>query len=342
MKLKNLYLGLLTLALLFTSCSSDELITEIPLGAYDNGVFIINEGNFGTPNASVSFLSNDFSTSQNNIFGIVNPTKTLGDVAQSMSFYEDKAFIVVNNSNEVEVVNRHTFQSLATITDHVGHPRYSVSFNGRLYVTNDTSKDVAVYDANSYAYITSIPVNKTVERIVVANGKLYVMNGSFGFGNEVTVINPITNTVVTTITVEEGINSLEEKNGSVYALCGNVDRSKLFKINTSSNTATFIESTTLKDARNMDIDGNKIYYTKGIGVYSMNLNAASFTETPLFSVTDNSFSTLYGFGVIDGKIYTSDANGFSQDGIVTVYSSTGTVLKTVTAGKGPNGFYSNN
>ncbi len=342
MKFKNLYLGLLTIALLFSSCNSDDTIDEIPLGAYDNGVFILNEGNFGTPNATASFLSNDFGTSQNNIFGLVNPTKVLGDVAQSMSFYGDKAFIVVNNSNEIEVVNRHTFASLATITDHVGHPRYSVSANGKLFVTNDTSKDVAVYDVNSYAYITSIPVGKTVERIVAANGKLYVMNGSFGSGNEVTVINPVTNTVITTITVEEGINSLEEKNGAVYALCGNVDRSKLFKINTTSNTATFIESTTLKDARNMDIEGDKIYYTKGIGVYAMNLNATSFNETPLFSVTDNSFSTLYGFGVINGKIYTSDANGFSQDGIVTVYSSTGTVLKTFIAGKGPNGFYSNN
>lgn len=342
MKFRNLYPGLLAIALLFASCSSDDVINEIPLGAYENGVFILNEGNFGTPNASVSFVSDDLTIAQNNIFGLVNPTKVLGDVAQSMSFNDDKVFIVVNNSNEIEVVNRNTFQSLATITSHLEQPRYCVSIYGRLYVTNAASQAVTVYDANSYAYITSIPVNKTVERIIVANGKLFVMNGAYGSGNEVTVINAVTNTVSTTITVEEGINSIEEKNGIVYALCGNVNRTKLFKINSTTNNATSIETTTLKDARNMDIDGNKIYYTKGAGVYSMNLNAASFTETPLFSVTDNSFSTFYGFGVIDGRIYSGDANGFSQDGIVTVYSSTGTVLKTLTVGRGPNGFYPNN
>lgn len=343
MKLKNLYLGLFSLTLLFASCGSDDTLeNEIPLGAYDNGVFILNEGNFNTPNASVSFISNDLNTFQNDIFGLVNPTKVLGDVAQSMSFNGDKIFIVVNNSNEIEVVNRHNFSSIATITAHLEQPRYSVSHNGKLYVTNAGSEEITVYDANTYSYISAIPVGKTVEKIVLANNKLYVMNGAYGFGNEVTVINPTTNTIITTITLEEGINSIEEKNGAVYALCGNTNRSKLFKINTSTDTATSIESTTLTDARNMDIDGNKVYYTKDASVYSINLDATTFSETPLFSVTNNSFSTFYGFGVIDGKIYSGDANAFTNNGIVTIYTSAGVVLKTMTVGKGPNGFYSNN
>ncbi len=74
------------------------------MGAYDNGVFILNEGNFFSANASLSYVSNDLATFQNDIFKIVNSPATLGDVAQSMRFGGDKAFIVVNNSNEVEVV----------------------------------------------------------------------------------------------------------------------------------------------------------------------------------------------------------------------------------------------
>jgi YVTN family beta-propeller protein len=344
MKLKNLFLGIFAIAFLFASCSSDDdnTVLDIPLGVYDNGVFILNEGNFGTPNGSVSYISNDLATFQNNIFALVNPTKVLGDVVQSMSFNGDKAYIVVNASNEVAVVNRYTFASLGTITEKIENPRYSVVLNGKLYVTNAISKAVTVYDANTYAYVLSIPLNKTAEKIVSANGKLYVMNGAYGSGNEVTVINPSTNAVSATITVEEGVNSIEEKNGSVYVLCGNTNKSKLFKINTTNETTTFIESTTLSKALNMDIDGNKIYYTKGSGVYSMDLNATSFTETPSFSVTDNGWSTFYGFGVIDGKVYSADVNGFTTDGTVTVYSPTGTVLKTVTTGRGPNGFYSNN
>lgn len=341
MKLKNLYLGIIASAFLFASCSNDDSVeNDIPLGAYDNGVLILNEGNFGTPNASVSYLSNDFATSQNNIFELVNPTKVLGDVAQSMSFDGDKAFIIINNSNEVEVVNRYTFASLGTITEKLENPRYSVVLNGKLYVTNAISEAITVYDATTFAYISTISIDKTVERIVAANGKLYVMNGAYGSGNEVSVVNLSTN-AVSTITVEEGINSIEEKNGSVYVLCGNDNKSKLFKIDTNTDTTTFIESIILKGASNMDIDGSKIYYTQDGNVYEMDLNATTFSTTPIFTTTYVQYSTFYGFGVIDGKIYSGNANGFSADGIVTVYSSTGTVLKTLTVGRGPNGFYSN-
>lgn len=341
MKLKNLYLGIIASAFLFASCSNDDSVeNDIPLGAYDNGVLILNEGNFGTPNASVSYLSNDFATSQNNIFELVNPTKVLGDVAQSMSFDGDKAFIIINNSNEVEVVNRYTFASLGTITEKLENPRYSLVLNGKLYVTNAISEAITVYDATTFAYISSISIDKTVERIVAANGKLYVMNGAYGSGNEVSVVNLSTN-AVSTITVEEGINSIEEKNGSVYVLCGNDNKSKLFKIDTNTDTTTFIESIILKGASNMDIDGSKIYYTQDGNVYEMDLNATTFSTTPIFTTTYVQYSTFYGFGVIDGKIYSGNANGFSADGIVTVYSSTGTVLKTLTVGRGPNGFYSN-
>lgn len=92
----------------------------------------------------------------------------------------------------------------------------------------------------------------------------------------------------------------------------------------------------------MDIDGDKIYYTQATEVYAISLTATAFSDKALFSVKDSSWSTFYGFGVIDGKIYSGDANAFTSDGTVTVYSSTGTALKTLTAGKGPNGFYSNN
>lgn len=342
MKFKNLYLGIIASAFLFASCSNDDENNDVPLGAYDNGVLILNEGNFKDVNASVSYLSNDLATFQNDIFKVVNAPTILGDVAQSLSFSNEKAFIVVNNSNEVEVVNRYTFKSLGTITEKLENPRYSVVLNDKLYVTNAISKAVTIYDAKTYAYVASIPLNKTAEKIVAANGKLYVTNAAYGFGSEVTVINPATNTVTKTLTLENGINSIEANNGNVYVLAGNDTKSKLFKIDTATDTATSIESTTVKGALNMDIDGDKIYYTQGTGVYAIGLTATSFSDKTLFSVTDNSWSTFYGFGVIDGKIYSGDANAFTKDGTVTVYTSTGTVLKTLTVGLGPNGFYSNN
>ena len=343
MKLKNVFLGIFASTLLLASCSNDDAVEkDVPLGTYDNGVLVLNEGNFGTPNASVTYISNDFNVLTQNIFGIENNDKKLGDVAQSLSFSEDKAFIVMNNSNVVEVVNRYTFKSLGTITENLKNPRYSVVLNGKLYVTNAGTKAVTVYDAKTFTHLQTITIGKTTEKIITANGKLYITNGAYGSGNTVTVVNPQSNNAMRIITVENGVNSIEEKNGFVYALCGNSDRSKLFKIDTKTDTATSFESTVIKKALNMDIDGDRIYYTQGTGVYAMALNATTFSETPLFSVSDNSWSTFYGFNVIDGKIYSADANGFTAAGIVKIFSATGTELKTVSVGMGPNSFYANN
>ena len=340
MKFKNVFLGIFASALLLASCSNDDAIEkDVPLGAYDNGILVLNEGNYGTPNASVSYIANDFTT-VNNIFGLENSDKKMGDVGQSISFSDDKAFIVLNNSNVIEVVNRYTFKSIATITGNLKFPRYSVVLNGKLYVTNNMK--LSVFDAKTFTFIESISINKTTEKIVKANGKLYIMNGAFGSGNTVTVVNPSSNNAISTIAVANVVNSIEEKNGAVYVLCGNTDGSKLFKINTTTDTATSIESTTLKKAMNMDIDGDKIYYTAGSNVYAMALNATTFSETPLFSIPDGGYFTFYGFNVIDGKIYSANVNAFKAAGEVKIYSATGTELKTVTVGMGPNSFYANN
>lgn len=342
MNLKKIYLGLGLAALFFTSCTTEEEIQQIPsLGTYDKGVLVVNEGNFGTPNGSISFLSNDFSVFQNGIYWIENNNEALGDVVQSISFSGDKAFIVVNASNIVQVVNRYSFKKVATITEGLNNPRYSTSSNGKLFVTNSGTKSVSVYDLSTYAFITNIAIDKTVEKIVAANNKIYVQNGAFGGGSNVTVINAATNVVSTTIEVGVGVNSMEEKNGILYVMCGNNDGSSLYRINTESDTKSVIETTSLKKAKNMDVDGNNIWYTVGTGVYAMPITATNFNQLPLFSVADNNFSTFYGFAVIDDFIFSADANGFTQDGIMKIYSPNGTTLKTFNTKVGPNGFYLN-
>jgi hypothetical protein len=62
-----------------------------PLGAYDNGVLILNHG-FGHGDAS--FIFDVLLTFQNNI--LVNPGKTLGDTGQDIGLYNDLAFVVLN------------------------------------------------------------------------------------------------------------------------------------------------------------------------------------------------------------------------------------------------------
>ena len=100
MKLKNVFLGIFASTLLLASCSNDDAVEkDVPLGTYDNGVLVLNEGNFGTPNASVTYISNDFNVLTQNIFGIENNDKKLGDVAQSISFSDACMHVFISTAS---------------------------------------------------------------------------------------------------------------------------------------------------------------------------------------------------------------------------------------------------
>jgi hypothetical protein len=75
----------------------------------------------------------------------------------------------------------------------------------------------------------------------------------------------------------------------------------------------------------------------------MDVTATTAPSAPLFTVANSidPYSNLYGFSVVNDKIFTSDANGFTQDSKISVYSTSGSLIKSFTAGKGTNAFYWN-
>ena len=50
---------------------------------------------------------------------------------------------------------------------------------------------------------------------------------------------------------------------------------------------------------------------------------------------------MYGFAVENDRIYIADGGDFSSDSFVEIYSLNGSLLKNITVGLGPNGFYFN-
>lgn len=324
----------------FTSCDSDDQDPVMPKGDYENGYFVVNEGNFGTPNGSVTFIDDNLLQENNEIFQSVNST-TLGDVVQYITFEDDYGFIVVNNSNKIEVVNRYTFESVATITENLQLPRYAVVENGKLYVTNSGTNSVEVFDANTFAYISSIDIDKTVEEIVEENDLLYVMNASFGFGNEITVINTQSDTVVKTITVGDGLNSIEVEDDILYAL----HSVGITKVNTATNEV--IGEVPFEDgllmASKLEVDDNYIYFLSGSKIFKYNKDVTSLANTELVDtqVEDASWYIGYGFNVIDNKLFYTDVKGFSENSEVKVYDLNGDLLTTFNAGIGANGVYEN-
>lgn len=343
-------------AVLFASCTSDEPTTQTPLGSYDNGVLILNQGGFGHGDASVSYLSADFATQQNNIFSIVNPTITLGDTAQDLGFYQNLAFIVLNYSNKIEVVNRYTMTHVATISAGLDNPRYISFSNGKGFVTNwgdggSTSDDyVAVLNLSTYSVSSTIPVAEGPERIVENDNKLYVAHvGGYGYGNTISVINATNNTLSTTINVGDVPNSLAFENGSLYVICGGKPyyaptetAGSFVKINLSNNTvSSTLNFPAATHPSNLALNNNELYYTVDDAIFKSTLNATTLPTTPFFTTTSQGVSGVYSFAVYNSKIYVGDAGDYNSNGKVYVYSATGTLENQYTVGVIPAGLYFN-
>lgn len=347
MKFSKLLPTALAISLMFNiSCRTDDPIVEVPLpkGAYENGIIMSNEGNFGSPTATVSYISNDLLNVQNNIFSSNNNNAALGDVLQSVGIKGDNAYLLLNNSNKIEVVNRYTFKKIATVSDQISQPRYVAFANNHYYVTNSSgsAKFVSVYNTASNAFVKKIDLANAGERIVEAGGKIVVQNASFGTGKKLTVIDPSTNAVESVVTIPAGnIQKTISNGGNVYTIASTSTDSYIYKISPAGTLTSTVTLKSIANANNLTIDGSKFYFTSGSKVYAMDMNSTTPPTLPLLTIADNSWSAMYGFDVIEGKIYISNANGFTADSTVEIYTTTGNLLKTITTGKGTNGFYKN-
>lgn len=340
--------------LFLTSCTNDDA-PSAPLGAYDNGVLILNQGNFGGGNSSISFWSNDFSTFEFNAFSSVNPSVPLGDTAQDLGFYGDKAYIVVNLSNTIQIVNRYTLEHLTTISTGLSNPRYIAFANGNAYVTNwgdaSNAQDdyVAVINLTSNSVTSSIPVTEGPERILEHNDKLYIAHmGGYGFGNSISVIQ-VNNNTVSSIEVGDVPNSMALVNNDLYVLCGGKPSwaepetsGSLVKINLSTNTVTAALPFLLGNhPSNLILHDSKFYYTIDSEVFSKTIEANTVPSTPIFSTTQQGVYGVYSFAIANNKIFVGDAADYNSNGKVYIYSLTGTLENQESVGVIPGGFYFN-
>lgn len=320
---------------------------------FNDGVFILNEGGAGSSNASVSFLSNTGDL-QNNIYATVNPNDgALGDTAQNIAIHGDYAYIVLNISNTIKIVNSQTFQYVATISAGLSNPRYIAFSNGKAYVTNwgnggsATDDYVAVINLSTNTVETNIALAEGVERILEINGKLYVAHqGGYNYGNTISVINPATNTLEQTIQVGDVPNSMVEKDGILYVLCGGKPTwaspetfGALVKINTATNTVVGQVDFPQKHPSNLKIDGSNMYYSINADVFKASITDTNMATTPFFTLPPQNQYGIYGMEIINNKIYVGDAVNYVANGKVYVYSTTdGILANTYTVGKLPNGF----
>ncbi len=147
--------AVLSIAALFQSCMEWDYGTiEEDLTASGDGLFITNEGNFQYGNATLTYYDPATNAVENEVFYRANGMK-LGDVAHSMTMYNGKGWIVVNNSHVIFAIDPDTFKELGRI-ENLTSPRYihfisdqkayvSQLWDNRIFIVNPTTYSVTGY-----------------------------------------------------------------------------------------------------------------------------------------------------------------------------------------------------
>lgn len=348
MKNVRIFLFALLAAMSFAIASCDDE-DNTPKGAYEDGVFVVNEGNFLHADGSVTFINRSSGEVSDDLFGAVNAGRILGDVVQSMTVKGDLAYVVVNNSNKVEVVNANTFEASYTLSD-LKLPRYFTTVGNKGYVTEWVSfvdkGRVSVVDLDSHTVTGTIVTDYGAEGIVEANGKLFVSNN---FTNTVSVINPATLQVVQTLEVGDSPGGfVKDSQNKLWVICGGgsdanynpLNNGRLVQIDAATNTVnkTIELNTNVSDNVAINKAGNQLFYYKGKSIYRVNTTDTAAPSAPLLNET--AAVSFYGIGIDPETdiLYVADSKAFQGNGTVFTYSTAGSAKGTFTAGIGPNNF----
>ncbi len=341
------------------ACTVNEPLRTEP---YQQGTLVLEEGQFQKGNASVSFIKST-SAVVPGIFAAVNQ-RNLGDVLQSYTEIEGKGYLVVNNSDKVEVVESSTFRAIATIDKGIEQGRYMVAAppqDGVLlkgYVScwggKTTTPSVAIVSLADRRVIGQIPVGAGPEQLLVVGNQLFVANsGGTELDKTVSVINTTTDQVVTTIPVGDAPASMiyDPVGGLVHVLCGG---KPTYTNSAGTTTAELvrIDPTARKVVSRITIGGRTItgnptnltfhaasrtiYFLFKGAIYATKPDATTIpVDKPLVN------RVFYGLGVepATGILYGADARDFNSRGVVRRYQPTGTAIDTIAVGLIPNGFY---
>ena len=346
MKKSNLLFYVAFLAIFISSCSDDNsgpTEPDGPLGDYENGYFVTNEGPFENGSGTITFVGDDGSISQN-IYKTVNG-EDLGNIVNSMYLTEDKGYIVVNNSNKVVVVNRFTMEKEAVISgENIANPRHFIASEGKGYISNwgdpfVTDDDyIAVIDLASNTVIETIQVGEGPEKMLLSNSKLLVcLKGGYGSNNEVLVIDTNSDTVEQNIIVGDVPNSIVfDNNGNIRVLCqGNLawtgieSKGALYKIDPNSYNATSLDFALEEHPEHLVSENQTLYYNLNGKVYQMNVDE---TEIPLGPL-EGMEGIYYAMEVNNGELFAADAGDFASEGKLKIFNIiSGDLLQTINTG----------
>ncbi len=315
------------------------------------GLFIANEGNFQYGNATLSYYDPSTNQVQNEVFFRANGYR-LGDVAHSMTVYDSKCWIVVNNSHVIFAIDPDTFKETGRIED-LTSPRYIHFVNDtKAYVTQLWDNRIFIinprrYEITGHITVPDMPMQTASTEQMVQYGK-YLFCNCWSYQNRIIKIDTETDLVVDELTIGIQPRALAiDRYGKLWAITdGGYEGSpygheapSLYRIDAETFTVEKQFRFRLDDTpSDMKINDAKdmLYWING-DVWQMDVTSERLPVRPLIASRDTRY---YGLTVnpINGEIYVADAIDYQQQGMIYRYSPDGNLLDEFYVGITPGAF----
>ncbi len=318
---------------LISGCEDDPQPTPPSTTVYTDGVLIVNEGPFSKGTGTVTYTKRDGSVLHQKIFQEANNGLPIGSVPQSMTIVDNKAYILVNNANTIEVVDRNTFKLLSTIQN-IELPRYMIQASEtKSYVTCWDGK-IKVLNTAKDEILTEIEGSTGQEKMLKIDDKVWVLNqGGYGVDSTISIVDIGINQIEQTINVFPRPTGIcEDSQGLVWVMCsgrasyhpGDESEGHLIAINKSSYQIEkdFTFPGNIKQPSNLVINAasNDLFYIYPGGINRFQILADTLILNPFISYSGSYYSL--GYDPMENQIWASDALDYIQNGPVFVYDAT--------------------
>ncbi|MBC7451395.1 MAG: surface layer protein [Cytophagales bacterium] len=302
---------------------------------YAKGIYVVNEGNFQWGNASVSFYNLSSGVVTRDIFSLKN-NETTGDVAQSLSFYKDHFYLVVNNSNKIEILDTN-FVRTSVVTG-FDSPRY-IAFNsdGKGYVSDLYAKGVSVLNTASKVIDKKIIINYWTEEMLSFKDTIYVTSPQSMY---LYLINTSKDVLTDSINIGYGSSAvtIDHNNHLWIITSGKKDlaiKPSLLALDVFSRKILLRYEFNSYDVYPSKLNYNPVnqyVYWIDNGIKRFDTNNLSGKQEEIISADQKSF---YGLAIdpFNGNVIASDAGDYTQRSAIYMYSKDGGVpISSFTAG----------
>jgi len=350
----------LLLPLFITSCMKDDELwkrSQVPHNPASSGVFIINEGNFGFENASLSYYDSESGELFNDVFFNTNGLP-LGDVALSMEIRNNLAYVVLNGSGKIYILDAGTFQLVGKINGFTSPRHIHFMSDTKAYVSDLYARSISIVDPELREITALINVNNNETQFyqhpteqMLQYGK-NVFTNCWSFDNQILVIDSEADVVVDSIEVliqpQSMVMDVYDRlwvltDGGFEGNPYGYEQPGLMRINVETYNIEKVFRFSLEDLpSDLRINGggdtlyflNRHVYRHAIASFS---EPEVFLESPYLNTNTGGY---YGLGIdpVRSDIYVADAIDNVQRGIVYRFSSGGQPLDTLKVGVIPGSF----